>query len=93
MQGYLGSRPQLERGALGPGVIAGGVKMKLLAVSVLWEPKHGKRSVGGQARTFVDQLEADTGVPSDCLPAAMDDRVGWRKRVVGSRGRGGGGVD
>ena len=43
---------------------------------VLWEPKHGKRSVGGQARTFVDLLEADTGVPRDCLPAVMDDRVG-----------------
>ena len=25
---------------------------------VLWEPKRGKRSVGGQARTFVDLLEA-----------------------------------
>ena len=52
---------------------------------VLWEPKHGKRSVGGQARTFVDLLEADTGVPRDCLPAAMDDRVGWRKRAMGGR--------
>ena len=52
---------------------------------VLWEPKHGKRSVGGQARTFVDLLEADTGVPRDCLPAVMDDRVGWRKRAM--RGR------
>ena len=24
----------------------------------------------------------DTGVRRDCLPAAMDDRVGWRKRVM-----------
>ena len=32
MQDYLGSRPQLERGALGSTVIAGGVKMKLLAI-------------------------------------------------------------
>ena len=32
MQGYLGSRPQLERGALGSVVIAGGVKQKLLAI-------------------------------------------------------------
>ena len=32
MQGYLGSRPQLERGALGSVVIAGGVKMKMLAI-------------------------------------------------------------
>ena len=42
-----------------------------------------KRSVGGQAGTFVDLLEVDTGVPRDCLPAAMGDRVGWRKRVGG----------
>ena len=32
VQGYLGSRPQLERGVLGSVVIAGGVKMKLLAI-------------------------------------------------------------
>ena len=32
MQGYLGSRPQLQRGALGSEVITGGVKMKLLAI-------------------------------------------------------------
>ena len=51
--------------------------------------------VGGQARTFVDLLEADTGVPRDCLPAVMDDRVGWRKRAMGGRGVGvvGGGGD
>ena len=52
---------------------------------ILWEPKHDKRSVGGQARTFVDLLEADTGVPRDCLPAAMDGRVGWRKKAMGGR--------
>ena len=55
---------------------------KVVSDLLLWEPKHGKRSVGGQARTFVDLLE---GVPRDCLPAVMDDRVGWRKRVM--RGR------
>ena len=58
---------------------------------VLWESKHGTRSVGGRARTFVDLLEADTGVPRDCLPAAMDDRVGWRKKARGEGERGGGG--
>ena len=45
---------------------------------VLWELKHGKRNIRGQARTFVDLLEADTGVLRDCLP---DDRVGWRKKL------------
>ena len=53
----------------------GGVEMKLLAICFY----------GGQARTFVDVLEADAGVPRDCLPAAMDDRVGWRKKAMGSR--------
>ena len=43
----------------------------------LWKPKHGKRSAGGQVRTFV---------PRDCLPAAMDDRVGWRKKARGGEG-------
>ena len=56
----------------------------------MWEPKHGKRSVGRQTRTFADLLEADTGVPRDCLPAAMDDRVGWRKRAMGGVEGGGG---
>ena len=60
----------------------------------MWEPKHGKRSVGGQACTVVDLLEADTGVPTDCLPAAMDDRVGWRKKaMVGGRGGGRGSTE
>ena len=71
MQDYLGSRPQLERGALGSVVIAGGSKNEVVCDLVLWEPKHGKRSVERQARTFVDLLEADTGVPRDYLPVAM----------------------
>ena len=50
---------------------------------VLWELRHGKRSVGGQACTFVHLLEADTGVPRDSLSAVMGDRVGWRKRALG----------
>ena len=37
----------------------------------------------GQAHTFVDLLEMDTGVPRDCLLAAMDDKVGWRKKAMG----------
>ena len=62
-----------------------GSKNEVVSHLILWEPKHGKRSVGGQARTFVDLLEADTGVPRDYLPATMDDRVGWRKRAMGDR--------
>ena len=40
---------------------------------VLWLSKHGTRSVGRQARTFVYLLEADTGVSKDCLPAGFKD--------------------
>ena len=35
-----------------------------------WQ-KERRRNAG----TFVHLLEVDTGVPRDCLPAAMDDRV------------------
>ena len=60
-------------------------KVEVVSDWVMWEPKHCKRSVKGQACSFVDLLEADTGVPRDCLPAAMDDRTGWRKRAMKSR--------
>ena len=39
----------------------------------------------GQTLPSVDLLEVDTGVPRDCLLAALDDRVGWRKRVMVDR--------
>ena len=51
-------------------------KTEVVGHLLLREPKHGIRSVGVQARTFVDLLEADTGVPRGCLSAATDDRVG-----------------
>ena len=61
MRGLYAGIPRIlttirERGALGSEVIAGGVKMKLLAICF-----------------------ARTRVPIDCLPAAIDDRVGWRE--------------
>ena len=58
-------------------------KNEVVGDLILWEPKQGKRSVGGQARTFVNLLEADIGVPRDCLPAAMINKVDWRKRAMG----------
>ena len=74
MQGYLGFRPQLERGALGS-VIAAGVKMKLLAIWFC-----GNRSMAEGA--------SEDRLPRDCLPAETDDRVGWRKRSRGGGGWG-----
>ena len=41
----------------------------------LWQ----KQSIRGQARASVDLLEVDTGVPRDCLPAAIDGRV-WQEK-------------
>ena len=84
MQGYLGSPPQLERRLRFSGHCLRS-KHEVPSDVVLWEPKHGKRKVGGQDCTFVDLLEAGTGVPRDCLSAVMDDRVGWRKRAKGGR--------
>ena len=51
-------------------------KNEVVGDLVLWESKPGIRSIRGQARTFVDLLEADTRIPRDCLPAVMDHRVG-----------------
>ena len=48
-------------------------KNEVVGDLVLWQLKRDKRIVGGQPRTFVDLLEADTWVPRDCLRAAMDD--------------------
>ena len=58
-------------------------KTEVVSDLVLWEPKHGERSVGGQARTFVDLLEAESGVPRNCLPAAMDDRLAGEREPWG----------
>ena len=66
--------------------------MKLL---VIWFcGNRGMANAASEDRLahFVDLLEVDTGVPRDCLLAAMGDRVDWRKRAMGVGG-GGGDVD
>ena len=57
-------------------------KKEIVHELILWEPKHGKRSVGGQKRTYIDQLEQDTGIPRENLACEMDDREGWKKIVI-----------
>ena len=47
----------------------------------LWLPKHGKRSRGRPAKTFVDQLVDDTECNVDELMNAMNDRDEWKLRV------------
>ena len=61
-------------------------KQELVSDVLLWEPKHGKRSVGAPSRTFVKQLVDDTGHLLQDLPTAMEDRNSWRTLVNSVRG-------
>ena len=47
-----------------------------------WSPTRGCASVGRQARTNRQQLCVDTGCSLEDLPRVMDDRGGWRDRVM-----------
>lgn len=48
---------------------------------IVWQPKHGISSVGRPVKTFIKQLEKDTGLNKEDLPTAMLDRKHWKKRV------------
>ena len=48
---------------------------------LLWTPSHEQAKAGRLARTYIQQLCADTGCSLDDPPGAMDDRKEWRKRV------------
>ena len=48
---------------------------------LLWTPSHGRAKAGRPARTYIQQLCADTGCSIEDLPEAMDDREKWRERV------------
>ena len=56
-------------------------KNKLISDILLWTPSHGRALAGRPARTYIQQLCADTGYSLENLPGAMDDRDGWRERV------------
>ena len=56
-------------------------KEELITDVLLWNPKHWKRSQGRPRKTYIDQLLDDTGRRLEELPNAMEDRVGWKKRV------------
>ena len=53
---------------------------KLISDVLLWTPSHGWAKVGWPARTYIQQLCADTGCSLEDLPEAMDDREGWQER-------------
>ena len=48
---------------------------------LLWIPSHGREKVGKIARTYIQQLCADTGCSSEDLLEAIDDIKGWRERA------------
>ena len=61
---------------------------KLIRDVLLCTPSQGRAKAGRPARTYIQQLCADTGCNPEDLPKAMDDREGWRKRVrdIGAHG-------
>ena len=48
---------------------------------LLWAPSHGRAMVGRPARTYIQQLCADTGGSMKDLRGVMDDRNGWGERI------------
>ena len=53
----------------------------LISDDILWTSSHGRAKAGRSARSYLQQLCADTGCSPEDLPEAMDDREGWRERV------------
>ena len=47
----------------------------------LWASSQGWAKAGRPAKTYIQQLCADTGCSSEDLLEAMDDRDGWRERA------------
>ena len=56
-------------------------KDELISDILLWTPSHGRAKARRPARTFIQQLGADTGCSLEDLPEAMDNWDGWRERV------------
>ena len=56
-------------------------KDKLISDVLLWTPSHGWAKVGWPARTYIQQLCADTGCSLEELLGAMDNRDRWQERV------------
>ena len=54
---------------------------ELISDVLLWTPSHGRAKARRTARTYIQQLCADTGCSPEVLPEAMDDRQKWRERV------------
>ena len=55
---------------------------------LLWTPSHGRAKAKRPARTYSEQLCADTGCCLEDLLEAIDDRERWRERVKDIRAEG-----
>ena len=49
-------------------------KEELINDVLLWTPSHGQAKAGQPARTYIQQLCANTGFSLEDLPGAMDNR-------------------
>ena len=58
---------------------------ELISDVLLWTPLHGWAKAGWPARTYTQQLCANTGCSLEDPTEAMDDREGWQKRVRENR--------
>ena len=56
-------------------------KDELISDMLLWTPSHGRAKAGRPARTYIQQLCANTGCSLEDLTRTIDDRDGWRKRI------------
>ena len=56
-------------------------KNKLVSDILLWTPSHGRAKAEQPARTYIQQLYADTGCSLEDLPGPMDGKDGWQERV------------
>ena len=54
---------------------------KVISDVLLWILLHGQANAGRPARTYIQQLYADTKQNPEDLPEAMDDREGLQERV------------
>ena len=52
-------------------------KDELIRDVLLWTPSRGRAKPRRPARTYIQQLCANTGCSLEDLPEAMDERAGW----------------
>ena len=56
-------------------------KKELVSNVILWQPKHGKTSVGRPRKTYYQQIAEDANCEVEDLHTLMSNRDEWRERV------------